>query len=164
MRRGLSTIQKFMGAGVLGLLIALPATSASALDYSSEDHCFANSRNRAVLHAEDQYANGSMQDPEKVSAVEELTNRHWQLRLSNLPFTYDGQIFRGSFGNASTREYGFLDALTSIMLERAEERRNRQTGSRYLYVKPQMKLLARERGQIRSLKQKPCNPHILYLG
>ena len=168
MRRTLSVFSPTLAASALtALMLGLSVQTASAVDYSHEDHCFANGASRATLYVEDEYANGTLEDEDKAEAVEQLTMRHWQLRLSALPFTVDQDLFRGSFDSDTARPrspYGWYDAKTAIWLDEAEEYRNRRSGSRFIYVNPEMKMLARERGLVRNAKRKPCNPHILYLG
>lgn len=144
-------------------------STAHAVEQSSDAHCFTRSAHTgdAALYPEDRYANGTMQDDNNVKAMEELTNRHWSLRLSGLPFEQDRVVFTNQFENGLNGKeirYSIFDADASIFLEEARERFNRRTGSRYMYVTPSMKQLARDRSEIRSLKQKPCNKHILYLG
>lgn len=139
---------------------------AHAVDYSGDAHCFSGSASE-YDDPQTRYANGTMSDPDQVAAVEELDSSMWSLRLTNQPFVLEREVFRNSRSiilEERSSTYGFLRTWSSIALERARERRARRTGSRYLLVRPEMKKLARERSEVRILKRKPCNPHILYLG
>ncbi|MEE9375437.1 MAG: hypothetical protein V3V04_03790 [Rhizobiaceae bacterium] len=162
MRRILSSFgTKFSFGVVLATSVfAFSTTSASAIDYSGEAHCFKNGVSTDMLYPEDEYANGQLQDEGQIQAVEELTKRQWKLRLSNLPFVVERRNWRAHPGNHQR----IGGAFGSIILERAQRRANRRTGSKYMYVTPDLKTLAHERGLVRALKRKPCNPNMLYLG
>ncbi|MEL7230772.1 MAG: hypothetical protein AAGK38_12845 [Pseudomonadota bacterium] len=152
----------------LATLLAVPFTfnTAHAVDYSGEAHCFSGPKT-AYESPQTRYANGTLSDPDQVAAVEELTRRMWKLRLSNAPLAFEREVSqetRSSLLDERSSRYSFLRTWSSIQLDRAQERRNRRTGSRYIMVRPEMKQLARERSELRILKRKPCNKHILYLG
>ncbi|MEM9734532.1 MAG: hypothetical protein AAF903_13750 [Pseudomonadota bacterium] len=142
-------------------LMAAPFTmnTAHAVDYSGEAHCFSGAES-AYESPQTRYANGTLSDPDQVAAVEELTRRMWKLRLSSDLLASEQEVHAADRPNG----YSFLRTWSSIELDRAQEHRNRRTGSRYILVRPEMKQLARERSELRILKRKPCNKHILYLG
>lgn len=169
MHHSLSPFKIAALAALSTVSLGLMGVSAQAVDYSGEAHCFERSSNTGdkMLYPEDRYANGTMQDEDQIRALEKLTKRQWSLRLVGLPFEQDRITFSGQFENGLNGKqirYDEFDAGAAILLDEAQERRNRRTGSRYMYVPPAMKKLARDRSEIRALKQKPCNKHILYLG
>ncbi|MEN0042128.1 MAG: hypothetical protein AAF764_12460, partial [Pseudomonadota bacterium] len=145
----------------LGLCTALAALwlGGATPALASDIHCFPNAKFEPS-DPEDRYALGLMTDPTEVAAIEELQELQWSLRLSILPVT--ALSVRREFipGNDPLEQ---LDAVeNTAILDREEEVSRRRTGSKYIYVSPAMKRLARQRSELRMLKQKPCNPHVLY--
>ena len=149
----------------LGTVLAVSAFAfsivpAAAVDYSVDAHCFKQGVSTDILYPEDLYANGQMQNEAEIEAIEDLTQRQWKLRLSHLPF----EIERRNWRKQSLTKFTWFSTGAAIALEGAQRRANRRTGSKYFYITPEMKRLAHERGLVRTLKRKPCNPNITYLG
>ena len=128
---------------------------------ASDIHCFPDAKFQPI-EPEDRYALGLMTNPEEVAAIEELQELQWSLRLSILPVTQLAARREFIPGNDPLEQYDAVENTARMSYE--EEIENRRTGSKYIYVSPAMKRLARQRSELRSLKQKPCNPHVLYLG
>jgi len=152
---------------VLSISIAVAVTvisysnvATAAVENSVDAHCFKNGVSTDMLYPEDLYANGQMQNEVEIEALEELTQRQWKLRLTQLPF----EIERRNWRKQSLTNFTWFSAGSAIALDDAQRRANRRTGSKYFYITPEMKMLAHQRGLIRTLKRKPCNPNITYLG
>ncbi|MEE9313013.1 MAG: hypothetical protein V3V02_00050 [Rhizobiaceae bacterium] len=162
MRRSLLSISTKVSCGTMlaASFFAFSLTSASAVDYSGEAHCFKNGVSTDMLYPEDQYANGDLQNETEIAAVEELTKRQWSLRLTSIPFAREQRNWRRVTNNSSD----WNSVWGSLAIARAQRRANRRTGSKYFYITPQQKELAHERGLVRALKRKPCNPNMIYLG
>ncbi len=147
-------IHSAAGLGGLFVALALTATPAAAELYN-DSHCFKNGTETASF-ADEQYARGEPMDQEQIEAVEELQENQWRLRSSNFPF-------RNALDHVA-RESPVWHALLVSGLERERRLNDSRTGSKYIYVNPEMKRLARLRSEIRNLKRKPCNPNMVYLG
>jgi len=151
-----SKFTRTLGAAFAALMLGA-ATPALA----SDAHCFPNATYEPS-EPDDRYALGLMKDAEQVAAIEELHELQWQLRLSILPVARlaANRDFIG--GNDALEQLDAIDGTARLTYE--DEIANRRTGSKYLYVSPAMKRLARQRSELRALKRKPCNPNVLYLG
>ncbi len=166
MRRAILLLNKnytrgsLVAASVLASSIIAFSNTPAFAEYSVDAHCFKNGVSTDILYPEDLYANGEMQNEIEVEAVQELTRGQWKMRLSTLPFN----IERGDWRQHSGSKFSWFSAGSSIALERAQRLANRRTGSKYFYISPNMKNLARQRGLVRNFKRKPCNPNITYLG
>jgi len=171
MRRISNSLARLAGAVALSAVGLSLIGSGQALA-ASDAHCFAKSKHGShgthVVMADDvdvELENST--DPERRAALEEFDRRNWVLRMAQNPWLDDSNAFPTRGGKrlmVSAEGVSLIDPYAAMDYDIHQEYMSRQTGSKYIYVSPDMKKLARDRAQLRALKQKPCNPHILYLG
>ncbi|EFL90484.1 hypothetical protein [Ahrensia sp. R2A130] len=155
------TDMKSKFARAMGVALTTALLGGATPAFASDAHCFPNAKFEPS-EPEDRYALGLMTDPEQVAAIEELQELQWSLRLSVLPVTRLSAKRDFFPGRDPLEQLDAVDGTARLTYE--DEIANRRTGSKYMYVSPAMKRLARQRSELRSLKRKPCNPHVLYLG
>jgi len=171
MRRISNSIARLAGAvafSIVGLSLFGPTASLAA----SDSHCFSKSDNglgqpKVVMADDIDVELDNTTDPERRAALEEFDQRHWAMRMAQNPWLNEGNVFPTSGGKrlmVGSEGVLLVDPYAAMDYDIHQERMSRRTGSKYIFISPAMKKLARERGQLRALKRKPCNPHILYLG
>lgn len=174
MRRISKFLSRLAGTVALSAIAFSFAGTSSALA-ASDSHCFAKSnKGLSDLSGTDVVTMDDVDieldhstDPEQQAALRELDERQWAMRMAQTPWMDDSNTFATRGGKrlmVSDEGVSLVDSYASMDFDFHQELMNRRTGSKYIYISPDMKKLARERAQLRALKRKPCNPHILYLG
>jgi len=168
MRRISKLLTRLAGTAALSLFAMSFADDNTALA-AADSHCFAKSgQDLNVVTMDDvdielEYTT----DPERKAALEEFERRQWAMRRAQSSWLDDGSYFPKRGGTRLTvGDDGrlLIEPYDAMDFDFHQERMNSITGSKYFYISPAMKKLARERAQLRAIKRKPCNPHILYLG
>ena len=171
MRFNSKSLSRLAATAALSLFCGAFSGGSSAFA-ASDSHCFAKPEGRlsgtAIVTMDDvDIELDNTTDPEQQAALQELDRRQWAMRMAQNPWLDDGNIFPTQGGKrlmVGPDGALLVDAYAAMDFDIHKEEMNRRTGSKYIYVSPAMKKLARERNQLRALKRKPCNPHILYLG
>ena len=166
------------------LAVALYATTAPAQARAyGDEHCFTAVALESeavddVVYYEDvsPYEAAASAILTDDAASDEFAERVWEFRLSQHPWLHD-HLWLGAASdplardaNDAPRAYVYhgrvhwLDAWTMRANEHFKRRSLLATGSKYMYVKPIMRDLARERADRRAEQGRACNPHITYIG
>ncbi|MEL6920502.1 MAG: hypothetical protein AAFO77_05680 [Pseudomonadota bacterium] len=168
MRQNLSRF--FLYGFTTGALTVAMLMGAATARAASDAHCFSKSTSKVsgVIYADDIDARlETSTSADERAALEEFERQTWALRMSQTPWLNDGNYLPTQGGKrlmVSADGRLLTDPYDAMALDLHKERMSSITGSKYIFVSPAMKKLARQRSQLRSLKRKPCNPHILYLG
>ncbi len=108
-------------------------------------------------------------DAQRIDMLAEYEQNGWSQRLMSTPWLDMKHNYgRSRVGKQLVWRAGsfhWLDAWTMMGIEYHAERLSRRTGSKYMYVPPELRRMARERGVTRSLmKKRKCHSSIAYLG
>ena len=108
-------------------------------------------------------------DAQRIDMLEEYERNGWSQRLRNTPWLDMKHNYRttriGKKLVYGAEGYHWLDAWTKMGIERHADRMSRRTGSKYIYVSPEMKRMARERDVTRGLmKKRKCYSSVIYVG
>ncbi len=112
---------------------------------------------------------GELTDAERFDMLAEYEQNGWSQRLMTTPWLDMKHNYgRSRVGKQLVWRAGsfrWIDAWTMIGIEYHSERLSRRTGSKYMYVPPELRRMARERGATRNLmKKRKCHASVAYLG
>lgn len=152
----------------------LAVHSVAQAETYGDEHCFTRSATGNVQPGDVVYMDEEQGVILSQDEGQELAERVWEIRLGQHSWLRLEKAYLDQFAGArigpetavppvADRMYE-PDAVAVHLNAYHAERMARRTGSRYIYVAPSLRRLARERAAVRQAQRRDCNPHILYLG
>lgn len=163
-------LARTFAATLFGLAAFAPAGALAADDI----HCFskkAQAAHEASLTIFDVLGidENELSDEQRLDMLEEYEVNGWSARLIDTPWLAMKHRYKRGASRVGKRlvfrggNFRWYDAFTMMAIERHADRMSRRTGSRHIYVSPEMRRLARERGIARGLLRRNCYDSVAYI-